>query len=232
MTISIGTLLWKRHEVFRIWAMCVNRLIREFPEHDFEVVVVGSEGKKARDLVDEYDFLYFEFPNQPLGNKANERFKIMQELDPDLYFFSGSDDIISSKAFKKLLSLSNEYDWAGSIDYHFYNVMTNELGYFRGYAGERAGEPLAPWRFVTRDLVRKMPTLWDSAKNKFIDRHAHKELANHNGITYSGEMLVDIKTTESITPFHKYNLYLIDPVELYNHFPTDEINAMLALSGR
>ena len=90
MKICIITAVWKRPEVFKIFAESIKLL-----KGDIVVCVVGSEGDKSRKMVESYGFQYTEAPNKPLWVKWNQAAILASQTDADYYLLMGSDDIIN-----------------------------------------------------------------------------------------------------------------------------------------
>lgn len=232
--ISIGTLLWKRHDVFECWATCIERLKKDFPEHSFEIVVVGSEGTSSRKITEDKGFVYAECRNIA-GLKANMRLNVMREGNPDYYIFCGSDDIISSEAFHLITTKAKSHDEATTMTMYYYDTVTKQLLFSRGYAGTpRQGEPLAPWRLMTQDLVKRIGDPWP-ARSKNLDGHFHKIVKSipHKSFRYANKMILDIKGPGNITPFSrvaaKTKSNKVELVELFRHLPKSEAHKILQL---
>src|SRR5690606_19234761 len=231
MRIAIGTMLWRRHEVFRVWATCIQRLIREFPEHHFDIVVIGSEGRTSKHLVKEYGFHYGECINVT-GKKANYRLMAMRNYKPDKYIFCGSDDIISSEAFGYIIS--QPYDEVASMTLHYFDTRSKRFILSQGYKNTpREGEPLAPWRCLSASVVDALGNPWDE-RPRNIDSGIYKKLSAipHTRFYHKGQMIVDIKSPGNITPFFvvcRKDVIELSNDEIYKHFPKEEADAIFRL---
>lgn len=69
MRIGLKVTMWRRPDVFEIFAEGAHRLRKNFGIIPF---VVGSEGKNSRKLCEKWRFEYLEFPNEPMGAKLLE----------------------------------------------------------------------------------------------------------------------------------------------------------------
>jgi hypothetical protein len=203
--IVIGTLLWKRHEVFRVWA----EALLDAATHPFSVVVAGSEGESSRALVESYGFHYMETPNQPLGAKANERLRGCRDLEPDYVVLTGSDDIVCPATFARYRHLAEQgVDEVAINDIYHLNALTGELAYSRGYTNHRRGEPVAPWRMLSRRLCEQVGwRLWDSSAPVHLDGHSYRRLRDVDHEEHrlhlrdEGLFVCDIKSLVNMTPW-------------------------------
>lgn len=223
MRVVITTLLWKRHKLFKIWAKCVSSL-------GAEVVVAGSEGSKSKKLVESLGFHYIETPNSPLSEKANLRMGKVKELKPDYVLFLGSDDLISKRTYDFLYKkMKLGYDAICNMDLYVYDTLTKTTTYNKEYRGERAGEPKAPGRCYSKNLLNKLNwTLWSDNIECNLDNNLHMRLKEleYTEFCYFLKreklMIIDIKGKDSITPFDKIpreNYTVIDFNEVSKQIP-------------
>lgn len=241
MRICIGTKMWRRPEVFRCWARNIERLKSDFPYVDFQIVVVGSEGIESRNLAKEYDFLYFEHQNQPLGAKANTMWKWMMMVGADFYSITGSDDIISTKTFNNFLGKTAQSDEIGSLSIYFLTPASRELMFAKGYEGERKGQPMAPYRIISHELaVRIGANPWNPYKERNLDGSFWRRLnpIERKKAYYHDGMIIDIKSQVNINSMARIKRRSAPsklPLEskpislLYEHFPKDEVDQILQL---
>lgn len=228
-------MMYARPEIFTLWAKNILRLQKDY--QDIDVVVVGSEGQRSRKLVEGFGFRYFEFPNAPLGAKAHERYRRMKQIDPDYYCFTGSDDLISSRTFLNIRAFMElGFDEISTMTMYYYDTVTKKLVHSKGYDGTpRQGEPLAPYRCISRDLANRMPSPWDQHKPKYIDAAAYKNMKIHrkNYVYHSGGMIIDIKNHISLTPMQavisKQSTTHHTRDILFDHFPVSEVEALFSL---
>ena len=112
MKISLVTGVWKRPEVFEMFAKGVHNLNIEL-----EVIVAGSEGETSRKMVDAHGFHYIEIANQPLAKKMNATTLKAMELGSDYVVCMGSDDIMSPELMQQFIECMNKgYDYIGITD--------------------------------------------------------------------------------------------------------------------
>ena len=67
-TMVILTCIWKRPKLTRIVLSHYRALKKELKgEINLELVAVGSEGERSKDICEESEFNYFEYENQPMS---------------------------------------------------------------------------------------------------------------------------------------------------------------------
>lgn len=216
MTMKIGilTCIWKRPNVFELFASSINQL--QLPEGMAIIpLAVGSEGIKSQSLCDKNHFHYLEHPNQPLGQKFNAGMKWFQEQEVGYVMILGSDDLVSPNLMGAYLPhFENQTDIIGLLDLYFLNVPTAQLVYFPGYQDHRKGQTLGAGRCLSRrclNLLNWQP--WESHLNASLDhsmtqklkslKQAYPELTeSHFQMKTTGIAVTDIKTEVNITPFH------------------------------
>lgn len=209
MKIVITTLIWKRPEIFKIWAIAICRMVNDFPSVDFNVLVAGSEGNVSKQLVEFYGFDYLETPNEPIGNKANLRLQACRKYNADYVLFLGSDDVMSSKTFEFIYTkMQIGYDEIAPMDLYIYDTVSNTLVYSCGYTNKRKGERLAIGRALkcgVLDLVGW--NMWKPGINKSLDGSSRDKLKNYiknphyYWLKLNGLMIIDIKSPENLSPF-------------------------------
>jgi len=223
MRIVITTLIWKRPELFKIWATSICRLINSFPNINFDVLVAGSEGIESENLVRLYGFDYLETPNEPLGLKANLRLKECQKYKSDYVLFFGSDDFMNNKTFAFILEkMEKGFEEIAPMDLFIYDSISKRLVYSCGYINERKGERLAIGRAIKTDVLNRMNwSLWNISLNKSLDGNSRKQLDKqiqkpfYYYLNRNDLMIVDIKSDVNLNRFKvRENHQLIDSKKL------------------
>ena len=79
MKIAIVTAVWKRHEIFELFAKGIHEL-EKINGVEIVTVVAGSERELSKNLVEKHNFLYIEIPNQPLAEKVNAPLLIAKDF--------------------------------------------------------------------------------------------------------------------------------------------------------
>jgi hypothetical protein len=221
-------MMWKRHDIFKIWSEGIIRLKRDFPRVRISTVVVGSEGDVSRNLCESYGFIYVEHENTPLGSKANARLTACKLLDPDYVILIGSDDLISSRCFALMLSkMQKGYDEIAPLDIYYYNSLDESSTYSHGYQGRRRGEPVAAGRCLSKSILDRMDwKIWPDSTPKGLDSLSRDKIRrNRNNHYYyscreNGVVICDVKSEINLTPFkHRYNYEKISSEYLFNSLP-------------
>lgn len=214
--------MWKRPEVFKIWTKWIKKIIKANKQHDFIVVVAGSEGKESKKLC--RGFRYVEVPNDPRWEKGNARTMKAKDWNPDYILALGSDDVPSTDFFTRIDKyLESGYDFIGITDYHFYDVPTGKAAYWEGYTNHRKGETLGPFRMLSSALLEKMD--WKPwQEGKFMDGPMHKAIQEtkprQTTITAGKNtpLGMAIKSNQDIHPFTMKNKTPINPGKLLESF--------------
>lgn len=221
--IAIVSMIWKRHDVFEIFAKSIQKLIRETP---FEIVciIAGSEGRVSRDLCDKYGFDYTEVPNEPLGEKASLPVRLAKGYDPDYVFCLGSDDIFTPKALMAYEPFMRKgIDYIGVSDFYFLHHKNKQALYWGGYTEPwRKGHTCGAGRMISNRLLNLWDWRpWDIKYNNILDTSIQVKLSQHPHTTAvfslkeAGVMAFDIKSDVNMTPFKRWdNTEEIHPKQL------------------
>jgi len=177
MRIAITTMLWGRHDLFRVWAIGIHRIINTFPSIDWVVTVAGSEGRESELLVRSCGFEYIETPNEPIGRKANMRLQFTKMYKPDYVLFCGSDDFFCNSAIKLYCGLIKKgYNEIAPLDI-YYLTPEKQIAYSHGYQGARKGEPVAVGRMLSSKILDKLDwRLWDDSEDMYLDGHSRDKI--------------------------------------------------------
>lgn len=206
----VPTMAWKRYDVFEVWAEHTKNL-------DVDVLVVGSEDE-AMEQSESHGFHYRHFPNDNLGKKAQARLEFTKDLEWDYLLFLGSDDLITQKTIDYIrIRMEAGHDFIAPMDLFVYVAEGHHragLYYSNGYRNTRRdGEPMAVGRCLSRELVVRLGyRLWPAIR-KHIDKPAWDRLRSfiRDPYTYrlrdGGRMIVDIKTSGSLSPFNHLPRY-------------------------
>lgn len=209
MRVVITTMVWKRPDIFELWAKGIKRLQENFPEVELIASVCGSEGERSRAMVESHGFDYIEHPNQPIGKKANARLRRTKEFEPDYVILVGSDDLLSNDWFAYNLERMKEgYDEIAPMDIFYFDTHTLTSHYSVGYINHRRGEPIAVGRCVSRKLLERVDyTLWPDGIKIGLDSRSRERINNakesHHYYHCNEEGLVvcDVKGDDSVHLF-------------------------------
>lgn len=227
MKICIITAVYKRPEIFKIFAESIKQL-----NGNIVVCVAGSEGDKSRKMVEEYGFEYVETPNKPLGVKWNEAAILSSQTDADYYLLMGSDDIINQPFLDWYIKLAQKgWEYIYCIDGYFYDTVSKKSLYWSGYNKSRARSKLrlalgcgrmlskrlmnrANWRpWLSHKLHDLLDTSFDEKMNLREDFSIGVRCEN------TDMCILDIKSSTNMTPFARWeNCKYIDSNQMLSSF--------------
>lgn len=158
MKVCFVTAVWKRPEIFQLFAKGINNLKYWFPDVEIEVAVSGSEGYQSEQMVKYHGFHYVETPNTPLGAKMNKALQLASKTNADYYILVGSDDIVHHDLFAKyLLGMKAGFDYIYLIDCYFYNNDTQQSMFWKGYLKpHNRGDALGAGRVLSKQIMQKI----------------------------------------------------------------------------
>lgn len=203
MKILIGTVLWKRHELFK-------KFVRHHNQFDADILVIGSDGNESESLCKDLGCHYLEHPNLPLKSKYNRRIDFFLEHTEYTHLLMlGSDDFIDPHAFNYIAKNCNLYDIISWSDLWIYGTHEDELLYLSGYKknSARVGEPYAPGRCISRKVMEELGgKLWDTTSTISPDRtlwEKLKQFPNQKIIDAQslGGFIVDVKGDYNINSY-------------------------------
>jgi hypothetical protein len=232
MKICIITAVWKRPEIFKIFAESILSL-----EGDIEVCVAGSEFEVSKDMVQSYGFNYIEAENDPLGAKFNKACMIASKIKAHYYLFLGSDDIINQELYNKYLTLIGKgYEYMYLTDGYFYDKVSRKCMYWSGYSRSRSrfktGLALGCGKVVSRRLMERANWRpFETHVNKGLDSSFNRrmKLSDKYSIPIrvkdTDMCVMDIKSSTNITPFEKWeNCNWVNGEDVINkYFPNLDI---------
>ena len=219
--IIISTLVWKRPEIFEIWAENISNL-KPKPE----VLICGSDGDQCAEICRRYGFHYTTAPNKLLGRKANASVELGRNLEWDYMILTGSDDILDQKMWDYYQSFQGEV--LGLSDYYFLNLPDMRMIYWGGYKdGRRNGEPIGACKLIRRDIIEKMDYKPFSDVSLHPDEHHTQEWLKKNGIetttvkvSQTGGMSFDLKSESNISKFQLWrNSQYVNAIQTISPFP-------------
>ncbi len=221
MKISLVTGVWKRPEIFEMFAKGVHNL-----GVDLDVIVAGSEGDKSRNMVEAHGFHYIEIANKPLSKKMNATTLKAKELDSDYVICMGSDDIMSPELMQEYIKwMVLGYDYIGIIDLYFYDMVSKKAMYWGGYKERyRRYVPAGCCRVISKNLMNLWGWKpWNLGDDDFLDNSMEKKPKGKQKILSLkklGMYALDIKSSTNMTPFQLWhNTAFIDPETIKHKFP-------------
>jgi len=167
-TIVILTCIWKRPKLTRIVLSHYRALKKELKDViNLELVAVGSEGEKSKNICEESGFNYFEYENQPMSEKWNFGLQMTKKFNPDAVIIVGSDDLIDKNLLKFYdKKLKQGYVMLGIKDFYIYDAERRKLAYWRGYGklndAHRMNETIGLARCLSKLLLDKLDfNIWN-----------------------------------------------------------------------
>lgn len=218
--LAIVTAVWKRPEIFEMFANATKKL--NHPELDIIVIVSGSEGDTTKRMVEKHDFIYIEIPNEPLASKHNACTLTAGELNCDYVLCVGSDDIITNELLEIYVQYMNkQIDYVGVVDWYFFDTTTNKYAYWGGYVDSRKNHTCGAGRLISSRLLNEwhfMP--WEIRHSKILDSSMQGKLkvTPHTSEIFSlkehNVYAFDLKSSVNMTPFELWpnTNYINDPV--------------------
>lgn len=204
--------LWKRHEIFKIVAANLVHFINKTPEKYIINVlcIISPEDPSAFEQLKtclKYNFHYFEYKNQPLGDKMNAGINhSLKNIQYDYLMNFGSDDLIHPDIFKLYESHFQKKElFFGINNLFFYDTTEGKTIHYRTKDSVRC---IGAGRMIIKELVQgllnKKTELYEYNKNRGMDSCSSnrlKEFAGANEIVIdSGTFpyIIDLKTGENI----------------------------------
>lgn len=227
--LAIVTSIWKRHDIFELFAKGVKNLMEKCDQFEITVVVSGSEWIKSHDLVRVlHGFNYIEIPNEPLAAKVNATTYACKDLGVDYVLCVGSDDVISPELLNEYaIHMRKGIDFIGITDCYFYDTVSKKSLYWGGYREQyRKGHTTGAFRALSVRLLAQWDWMpWENKDSLVLDKSMQDKLkvTPHTIHTFSmkekGMFALDIKSSTNMTPFAKWdNADFIDTKELLKQF--------------
>jgi hypothetical protein len=216
MRLAIVTGIWKRPEIFRMFAAGVQMLQDHFRGR-VEIVccVAGSEGMLSRNLVGEYrNFFYVETPNQPLGQKMNQAAHLASRLSPNYCLMLGSDDLIGIPLMEKYyVAMQQGIDYTVLMDCYFFDTVSKRGLYWGGYTKAfNRGRALGMGRLISARMLNQLRWVcWPPGYDKILDTAFDKQMdrtrCSRQAIILKNEKLfaLDIKSSVNMTEFRQWD---------------------------
>jgi hypothetical protein len=227
--LAIVTGVWKRPEVFEMFAKGVHELESACPQFEIITIVAGSEGPKTRRMVEAHGFKYIEVANDPLAAKMNATTLMAQQLNVDYVLCLGSDDVVSPGLMREYEKhMRKRVDYIAVTDFYFYDTVTRSAAYWGGYRDERRkGHTAGAGRVISRRLMAAWNWRpWELKHNHVLDNSMQEKLlrTKHSSAIFSmkerGVYALDIKSDTNMTPFKLWdNTVRIPSEELKALFP-------------
>ena len=200
MKLALIIAIWKRHDLEKI---TLDRFREQSKKFGFDIIVAGSEGKVSKRLAKSCHYL--EVENKPVSNKHNAMITKAKELNVDGVVLVGSDCLLNDEYWEHIYKQDPQStNVIGLKDAYFYSNRTEELGYWRGYAG--GTQSVGGGRFFSKYILDKCDwKLWNDGLDSGLDSNCTRRLRSMKigDIAHSMEdvnaYIFDVKHSYSIT---------------------------------
>lgn len=212
--LAVVTSVWKRPEIFEMFAKGIKKLIDECDQFEISVIVSGSEWLTSHKMVTDHGFTYIEIPNDPLAAKVNATTYACKDLNVHYVLCVGSDDIISPELLNEYANhMRKGIDFIGVTDCYFYDTTTNRSLYWAGYRESyRKGHTVGAFRAISCRLLSLWDWMpWENKHSTGLDRSMQEKLKStpHSIHTFNmksmGLFALDIKSSTNMTPFSQWD---------------------------
>jgi hypothetical protein len=209
MKIAVITAVWKRPEIFEIFAQHIHHLQETFKsEANIICIVAGSEGETSEKMVTAHGFNYIEIANDPLSEKHNSTLIRAKQLKVDYVLCLGSDDIIGDGLFRIYLDeINKKTDVVVLGDFYFYDYDSESAAYWGGYIDGRKGLPAGAGALLSaRFLDIWHWRIWVLADKDYLDSSLFPKIATAAvkkrflSLKANNVFAVDIKSSTNMTP--------------------------------
>lgn len=213
--ISIVSAIWQRHALTEIF---LDSLVRYKRDYGIDAVVAGSEGRKTQDKCTMRGIGYVEVKNSPLSGKfIKASQKAVVKYNPKALLILGSDDFVDDNLIKNYIKIIDEADVFGLLDCYFYDSISKQSMYWKGYTNFRKGETIGMARMVSTKVFHRLRgKLWPANINSGLDFNMMKRIRRHKFeqivFNVEGMVAVDIKGQGNISAFSDYRANM-SPVE-------------------
>lgn len=200
--IGIATAVWKRKEVFHIWAKNVKHC---FPG---SIVSVAYSEDDYKSIIESYGFIAVRKDNKPIGWKFNAAIYALKGKCDNI-IVTGSDDI-TSNPLAQFYRENVGIDYVAFLDCFFYDIKTKKTKLWSGYTSpRRMGEPIGAGKMLSAKLMDALHWQPFPAINKSLDWHFNQACLNVENVSirfsYLAELkdcyIVDIKNEISMNKF-------------------------------
>lgn len=218
--ILLVTAIYGRHDLTRVVLAYYAELKRGFK---MEMLCVGSEGDKSRQLAEAWGWKYIEAPNKPLSQKFNALFKESQHYDYDFMVLVGSDDLITPEVFQyyEHSVTKDTRHLLGLKDLYFYSIQLNEAVHFQGYPSPPSPRTIGAGRVFSRWVMERMNFMpWNDEKvNRGLDSSSTVQMKKR-GID---EIAVPMSQTGGIAVDLKHPAISLTRYEYLNSHPRADV---------
>jgi len=159
-------------------------------------IMIYSDDQDGEFLKDQDIIAKGKFKNNPLSFKWNAGIMSLKEVDFDAVILLGSDDYIDQNFLDYVLKHIKRYDMIAFKDIYFED--NDRLYYWKGYQGNRKGEPVGAGKVYTKKFLERLNyNLFHEARDRGLD-----------GVSW--RRCKEINAKIHLTTLKQNNLYLCD----------------------
>ncbi len=233
MNLTIVTAVWKRPEIFEVFADGITNLQESFKGRlKISVTVAGSEGEQSRNMVESRGYAYIEIDNRALGMKMNRAAMLAQGQDPDYCLLVGSDDIIGVDMLELYYTeMLNGTDYIYVTDFYFFDTQSKKALYWGGYTkNTNRGHACGAGRMLSRPVMNalKFQPWYDNQMHNILDTAFDRKIRPIQmtkkafNLKQNGCFGLDIKSSTNMTPFAPWaGTVEVDAKEMLNNLPIE-----------
>ena len=227
-TIGIITANHGRPKILNLFGAGIKRLRTDL-NLDIPVVCVSGEEDKA--ILDQWGITHIVQENIPVSNKFNTACKYMNSIGVDYVCISGSDNLIATDTFKRLMrEMEFGIDLIGIDQIYFYCTFGLEKGEVVKLKTQDA-KMLGVAKCIKRSVLEAVDFRpWNGNKNWGLDALAQQTILPHvkTRSIVSDAQVVDIKSLTNINKYHVFSrrLQKIDPKEIFYFLGQEEIQIL------
>lgn len=206
MKIQVLSAMYGRHKV-------VELALASWRKEGLDPIMVVSNDED-KGFCEEKNIKWIESPNQPLGDKWQSGVDYIKDnVECDAVLMLGSDDLIEGSD-NYIKYLEDGYEFIGLGDVFIKDTLTGRVKHWQGYTNKRKGESAGAGRCFSRSLLDKLDwKLWEGL-TKGLDGHLSIRLSKLNyksiNVASSEIKLTDLKDENSLTPFNRFKLPIIE----------------------
>lgn len=212
-----------RPHILRLYLACLQRLRIDLGTDIPAVVVSGREDKN---ICVQYNTYHIEAPNNPVSNKFNLGMSFMQDK-ADAVMIMGSDDLISTDTFKRLVAeVEKGYDLVGVDQVYFF--ATDGINKGKMVLLERPDRMLGVAKIISSRVLDKVNWQpWVKERNWGLDGIAQEAIRPFVSTIklVKGAEVYDLKSKENLNKstfwFGKIK-ELQDPAKLWSILGEEE----------
>ena len=222
--VIVFTPVWGRHEILKLWALGVDRLMHQTPQIEIEALCVVSN-KEDKDLVLSLGLEWVECENKPLGKKHNAGLEALRGRKFDYILQLGSDDLASNNYLNYALpAMVAGLDIFGVSALYFCEPKTEKACRFE--LSTQANKLIGAGRFISHRAIKALDyKLWPDDVNKGLDMTSQANLSAKGFVPHiintTDICILDVKSETNIWPYKTFGDYYpaVDYQEATKNFP-------------